>query len=302
MSSAKVIANCYRLIKSPILEAYKLYCRNQINFKMAISADALFHFTRSIDNLKGILIDKFKVFYCRESYTLNGNRLEYGFPMVSFCDLPLSLTKEHVVKYGGYGIGMVKNWGLKYLLNPVIYVEESSNLAIDTYKGLMSMGKLKKKMKAYMDGLGITTDDDEEFRTLMADVTGSNRNYLNTFRYIKNYEGDLLRDGKVIHNYRFYDEREWRYTPPIDSDKCKPYLTKVDYDKYRSAHPNKQNIEGLLLDFTASDIKYIIVKSDSELSDLIRCIKSTNGLTKNADEADILATKIFTIDQLNSDF
>ena len=42
-------------------------------------------------------------------------------PLVSFCDLPMSLIRKHLKEYGNFGIGLDKKWGLKNRVAPVIY-------------------------------------------------------------------------------------------------------------------------------------------------------------------------------------
>lgn len=126
---------------------------------------------------------------------------------------------------------------------------------------------------------------------------------LNTMRYLKNYIGDLERGGKTTKNYRFYDEREWRYVTPWDNEQVEPFLSEENYKKYRG---NKKSTKPLIpnfhLNFTSRDIKYLIVKSAKDIPKLIRFIGQANNLTQNPDEADILATKILTVEQLNNDF
>jgi hypothetical protein len=62
---------------------------------MAISAQTLFHFTKSAEALIGILREEFKPRYCLEDQTVmrhpdGPNMLELAIPMVCFCDIPLS--------------------------------------------------------------------------------------------------------------------------------------------------------------------------------------------------------------------
>lgn len=77
-----------------------------------VSSKTLFHYTSTLDAVKAILKSKgFWPMYC----------IEYGWsedfyfavPQCSFCDIPLSLIKSHVKKYGHFGIGMSKSWGIK---------------------------------------------------------------------------------------------------------------------------------------------------------------------------------------------
>ena len=50
--------------------------------------------------------------------------------------------------------------------------------------------------------------------------------------YSKNYEADLKRKGDVIKNYRFYNEREWRFVPNKTTlDKAKAFVSASEYNK-----------------------------------------------------------------------
>ena len=57
-----------------------------------------------------------------------------------------------------------------------------------------------------------------------------------------------------------------------------------------------------VLDFNSKDIRFLIVKSEKDISPLIKKINSTKNLCLSPDEADILTTKIITIEALVSDF
>lgn len=80
--------------------------------KTYLSANTLFHFTNNIDNIINILTNEFSPRYCMESFEfLGGCDLEIAIPMVCFCDIPLSQIKNHIENYGGYAIGLSKEWG-----------------------------------------------------------------------------------------------------------------------------------------------------------------------------------------------
>jgi hypothetical protein len=67
-----------------------------------ISANALFHFTRSMENLIGILQREFYPRYALENMNLLETEIparHMAIPMVSFCDIPLSQVKDHVEYY-----------------------------------------------------------------------------------------------------------------------------------------------------------------------------------------------------------
>ena len=99
---------------------------------MTISSDTLFHFTNSVDNLLNILINEFRPRYCLENtgkIFIESGELQQAFPMVCFCDLPLSQSSHHLDFYGSYGIGMKKEWGIKNSINPVFYLHSQSSLS-----------------------------------------------------------------------------------------------------------------------------------------------------------------------------
>ena len=75
----------------------------------SLHPEILFHFT-SKDALYGILKETFKVYYSLERISGKSKPLEFGVPMVSFCDLKLSELKTHIENYGKYGIGLTKEW------------------------------------------------------------------------------------------------------------------------------------------------------------------------------------------------
>src|SRR5947209_1483362 len=102
---------------------------------MIVTSDTLFHFTKSRNNLERILSERFKFSYCKESYHIDSDFSgELYIPMISFCDLPLGLIKNHITKYGSFGIGMTKEWGIKNKLNPVLYLEKKSLVSRDFNK------------------------------------------------------------------------------------------------------------------------------------------------------------------------
>ncbi len=85
-----------------------------------VSSNVLFHFTKSMNNLKGILKHGFFPRYCLE-YTFDRadstaaaekRSPMRAAPLVSFCDLPLSLIHKHLQEYGPFGIGLHKKWGI----------------------------------------------------------------------------------------------------------------------------------------------------------------------------------------------
>ncbi len=97
-----------------------------------LSANSLFHFTRSIDHLIDILKNEFKPHFCLEDFNVlyqnpqKFKALEYAIPITCYCDIPLSQIAFHLSIYGDYGIGMSKSWGKKKGINPILYVYPGS--------------------------------------------------------------------------------------------------------------------------------------------------------------------------------
>jgi hypothetical protein len=165
-----------------------------------VSSSVLFHFTRSLDCLKGILKNGFFPRYCLE-YTLEpGDRRAaskrrppmHAVPMVCFCDLPMSLIGKHYEKYGPYGIGLDKAWGLKNGVAPVIYTHRRAQTRQPILR-LTSIAVKTGNEKA-----------EKDLKVLAA--------------YTKPFVGPAWRERnrpRFQPGVRFYDESEWRYVPRV---------------------------------------------------------------------------------------
>lgn len=245
---------------------------------MAISSNSLMHFTDSKDALKGILADNFKIKYCKETIKLGSSKpLTYHVPMISFCEIPLAQIKEHIDKYGCYGIGLTRNWALKNRLNPVFYVEPDSYIAHNFRTAFLYFSKLKNVDEGY----------DENHEKL-----------IDLFRYIKNYQGDLVRREKTHKNYRFADEREWRFVPDICKEHLMLYAKDMNDAKKQKA---ASTVAGIRLKFEPEDIKYIFIKEDSEISEFVRHLDDAKGANFTKREVERLTTRIITTEQIRTD-
>jgi len=87
----------------------------------------LFHFTKSLDILLRILEEGFWPHYSLEDISwLNGPVPRLAWPIVSFCDIPISRLHEHTDFYGNYGIGLCRERWKATGLNPLLYVSSDS--------------------------------------------------------------------------------------------------------------------------------------------------------------------------------
>ena len=241
-----------------------------------VSTDSLFHYTRDLNSLIGIIQNGFRMSYCFEDFDevvshfdddnyipwariIGSQEPRWGIaiPMVCFCDIPLLQTKEHQEHYGSYCIGLNKyaffeQYGAA--INPVFYVSDKS-WTKDILPKLVSM---KKKMRRLKNS-GIPLD-----ASLYYDMLFYTREIISL---TKPYFGVDV-EGR---EKRFYDEREWRITFNLDDDKGSPDLvyglTLEKNNAEKSAMNQKIKEQYLkLMSGTAKDvITHIIVPNESDI-------------------------------------
>ena len=151
-----------------------------------VSSPNLYHFTRKLEYLKGILKDKkFRVSICKERYPFIQKNLIRDIPMVCFCDLPKGARETHKERYGYYAISFKKEWANKYKICPVIYCRQKGKVS-DYIRMIYNNPLVNKQLK---DGL---------------------LNYCKPTRGI-----EFIKEQQKWSDYKvkFLDEREWRYTP-----------------------------------------------------------------------------------------
>ncbi len=249
---------------------------------MSLSSNSLIHFTKNKSTLKGILENDFKIKYCLERVVTKNHTYDAGVPMVSFCDIPISQIKDHIKKYGSYGIGLKKNWAIKNGLNPVLYLEQGSSLSDHTLNTLYDIVLQNTKVSELSDS-----------ELALVDI----------FRYIKNYEGELIRNGEsIVKNYRFSDEREWRYCPNKKELGGSEYFINDDNDYKLNKSKFNSKLSSLRLQFTPDDITYIIIKNDSEILEFIRHLETAKGKIYSLEQIRRLTTRILTVEQIMTDF
>ena len=213
--------------------------------------------------------------YNLEDINLADRSIKIAFPMVCFCDIPLSSISEHLDKYGQYAIGMSINWANKNGLNPVLYIKNDSSLS----KQLWNLAN---------EIFSGRTSQTPELESYIADI----------MRYIKPFEGQFLPKigGAKPLNVKFYDEREWRYVPTYDAFKIGSILSEEMYEKLKN-----KSLPNDTLKFTPKDVKYLIVPSDNKISPLIKSVKNSKE-NYSLRDVDLLHSRIITVDQIKSDF
>lgn len=251
---------------------------------MVISSNALFHFTLSMEDIAGILENGFSARFCLENYSnlfdASNDGFTMAFPMVCFCDLPISQLRSHMDFYGSYGLGMKKEWGIKNGISPVMYMLPGSDTA--GYIG---------RLLGYVDDLA-DKDGTAVFRKCLRSV----------IRQIKLYEGFVEKDGQQVSK-RFYDEREWRWVPYVTENENSDLLSlsRNTYNTLRVRQAYEKTSDAVHLTFDPEDIDYIIVSQESEILQVIESVeKFGQGYDENT--VKILTTRIISAESIRSDF
>jgi hypothetical protein len=228
-----------------------------------VSSNALFHFTDNIDHLLGILRNNFRPRYCLEIFEDSvGERIaeiardvNFAVPMVCFCDIPLSLTARHLATYGHYGLGLTKEWGMRNGLSPLLYCHAKSSI-IDV------MGDNSWTIDFLKDQEMLSENTEKALDRVMWNIA-----FLSCF--MKPYEGSFHRKGKLIKDVRFYNEREWRFVPQFSQEIDLPSVVYRDHAEnaeiMEAYNQRLYECDEAALEFTPNDVRYIVVKYESEL-------------------------------------
>ena len=245
-----------------------------------LSANTLFHFTSSLDNLINFLTNEFHPNFCLENLSVLEELPipEMAIPMLSFCDIPLSQIGRHLNVYGDYGIGMTKPWGMQNRIAPVLY----------TYRGSLPMKRFGRLMKI-LDA--IPKGPEQQFRATHDFVS-----------FVKPYEGQLHKASGTLENIRFYDEREWRFLPELPKDFVPLFLTKKQFMNRRMRTQANLKIADISrLSFEPKDIRYLVVRQEKEIVPLTNQIEQIK-IKYSPDDVRLLKTRVITAEQIRSDF
>lgn len=237
----------------------------------------LFHFTKSRETLKRIIQNGFWPRYCLEDVNwlgYDGFRF-IAYPIVCFCDIPLSRIQEHVDFYGEFGLGLTKEWAEANGLNPVLYVSSENNVS----KSFRELNDHANNMKGEKQRASKIT-----MRYLCA--------------YAKPTSGKMVIEGKPVQK-EFYQESEWRFIPKCSE--ISEYLRQDEFDdtdKLSSA--NALTKVQCTIRFTPKDIKYIFVKTDADIPDIINFIQTDLDTFPSAD-LKVLMSRVTSLESIAKD-
>ncbi|CAM2772095.1 abortive infection system antitoxin AbiGi family protein [Rariglobus hedericola] len=234
---------------------------------------SLFHFTKNVGTIQSILKNGFWPTLSLEDQTWL-NQSHWAFPVVCFCDIPISRLTSHLNYYGNYGIGMSQEWAIEQGLSPVVYINSNSPFA-----GALHALANQKKKKSRNDFAAMAF----------------------TLGHTKPLKGKDKRNGRNHVHRNFYEECEWRYVPPID---IRSGSAPIDEKTYRNKKIRGQINESLkanyALEVKPEDIRYILLSKESEIPEM--CDYFTRWLGHHsADSLKVLMTKIISVERILSD-
>lgn len=237
---------------------------------MNLSSKSLFHFTPKFEYLTDILRNGFWPRYCRE-YGWGNKYIDFAVPMVCFCDIPLSMIKEHIKSYGDFGIGVSRDWIRKQkTITPVQYVALESN----EYN---SINRLLTQLK----NNNITDDG------------------ISKLLLVKKVSGKILDKDKTIKTKIFYNEKEWRYVPDtLQKDELILSIKKTEVFNSDVASEKTLNSK---LTIDIDSIKYLIVPNEQYRMKMIKEISHTYS-KENKNKKLNLISKILIKSQILNDF
>lgn len=217
-------------------------------------SSTLFHFTKNVDVLKSVLLNGFWPRYCLEDIAWQTLKKEFiAYPMVCFCDIPISRITEHVKFYGSFGLGLTKEWGVKNNLNPVIYFSGSNPL---------------HQSIRHLTRLASTADDEKKKKAGLKEIR-------NILAYSKPVSGRMILRGEPV-NKDFYQESEWRFVP--QHKKISDFLHETTYNNDKTlSNANKKTQENCMLKFSPVDVRYIFVPTDGDIPGVIDFLQTELG-------------------------
>ena len=159
--------------------------------------------------------------------------------MVSFSEYTEEELANRKISYGDYAVALSKEWARRSGLNPVLYVEKHSQVAVGLARLLKARQKIGKDRIPRKLRLPIM-----QVKCFVKHETG--------------YNSYFHKD-----NFCFKDENEWRYVPTIKQiDGNYISLNYSTYDNNRGKFNDR--LSRFPLKFSISDIEAVYVKTDQQ--------------------------------------
>ena len=239
----------------------------------------LFHFTKKLDVLMLILQEGFWPQYSLEDISwIDGGVPRLAWPMVSFCDIPLTRLREHTEFYGDFGVGLCREqWGPTGL-NPLLYVSPDSMLKPSLRELLLDVRK-----------------NPNERAITNAQVV---------LAHCKPLHGEMSVNGEKKEK-NFYSECEWRLFPWVDGKGSGNYGFTMMEEAFRTEQirtdANLEMRRNRMFEVLPEEVRYLLVKSVEDVPRLARFINEK--LTHYpSDDLELLKTRIVVLEELSCDF
>ena len=274
-----------------------------------IKSNSLFHFTPKEEYLLDILENGFWPRYCSEDIEwlipkdlknelekqeednlfisfiknlIKNNISSIAYPMSCFCDIPLSKITAHTDFYGGFGLGMTKEWGIRKGLNPIFYLSDNSIIP-----NLIQSFLLK-------------TVPIDFWKSIQSEKTNQNT-IIQLMKFLKPLSGKMKVNGEEVTK-NFDEECEWRYAPAsYENNRFPNFLLNVLANNEKLQDSNIVTKKFASLNFEPSDIKYIFVPKDSNIPTIINKI-NTIFTDYPDDERLLLLSRVISLETIRKDF
>ncbi len=205
----------------------------------------LIHMVQEWNVIELILKQGFKPSYCTETLSNEKEEKEACFPMISMSNVSPDFAKNYLRSYGTFGIILKKEWGEKNDFNPVLYLEQKSDLTNTIIKNFSS---LRKGYKDELYDMFKKNNEQDSFKT----------QHIKIFAHSKNYDGKLVRKGKLISDkYSYGLEREWRKI--IRKEGVDYFIVNTDIKEKEKFN---KKIEKIRVLFSIEDLEGIIYEYD----------------------------------------
>jgi hypothetical protein len=272
-------------------------------FTMNISSKSLFHYTKNVDYLKNILTYGFEYRKMTEHIPclnnsvveqakLPNSKMEVTHIAVCFCDIPLSVAKDHIDQYGDYCIGLKKSWAIANGVTPIRYIHKQTPDAINNIFYLIAQKyhQLKLRNENISNNL---------LKELIEEKIINEQAYLNSMDNVPDWCLQLIKRYEMIYqdlqNHILKQSAYYRVNEgPWKNRKTGITENRIFYNE-REWRAVKRNATHLT--FALEDISKIIVKEESEVNLIVDLFKnSTQNFDNTMERA--LVRKIYTHEEL----
>lgn len=262
-----------------------------------VQPDTLYNFVTKFDYIIDSLLHKRIAprFSVEDIRYLNIPPKIAAIPMTCFCDINLSKIEYHMEFYGNYGLAFNKAWCMERGVQPVQYLNKSSDL----------QKEFRKAFNASYYNSNVHLTESKPYISLLNFLT-------NQMIYYKPYQGKfpiLDKDGNRSSTKKkmkcFADECEWRYIPDLSKIGISQIITdEVVVANWKQTYNDLlSNEESVAFNFEYADLKYIVIKDTIDFRKLIEIINEwgTNKLISDKELYDLLP-KILIWDEIKGDF